>query len=139
MLAGGRLVGQVAGADPQQRQQLFSQLLGDIGLAQLQRCDRLTLTRLIDASATTALLLESPEPLSVLYDTTVSTVHHTTQKLLHPVPVGPPTPITNALAAIQDIQGQLVAPAAAANALVANHVAVVLITAATPNFSMTVY
>jgi hypothetical protein len=126
-------------ADPQQRQQFFSQLLGDIGLAQLQRCDRLTLTRLADASTTTALLLESPEPLSILYDTTLSMVHHTTQKLPHPVPVGPPTPITNALAAIQDIHGQLVAPAAAANTLVANHDAVVLITAAAPDFSMTVY
>jgi hypothetical protein len=126
-------------ADPQQRQQLFSQLLGDIGLAELQRCDRLTLTRLTDASATTALLLESPEPLSILYDTTLAMAHHTTQNLPHPVPVGPPTPITNALASIQDIHGELVAPAAAANTLVANHVAVVLITAAAPNFSMTVY
>lgn len=126
-------------ADPQQRQQLFNQLLGDIGLAQLQRCDRLTLTRLTDASATTALLLESPEPLSILYDTTLSMVHHTTQKLPHPLPVGLPTPITNALAAIQDNHGQLVAPAAAANTLVANHDAVVLITAAAPDLSMTVY
>jgi hypothetical protein len=125
-------------ADPQQRQQLFNQLLGDIGLAQLQRCDRLTLTRLTDASATTALLLESPEPLSILYDTTLSMVHHTTQKLPHPLPVGLPTPITNALAAIEDNHGQLVAPAAAANTLVANHGAVVFITAAAPDFSMTV-
>ena len=62
-------------ADPQQRQQLFAAVLSDIGLAELQSCDRLTLTRLTDSTGTTALLLESPEPLSFLHDVTPTLLH----------------------------------------------------------------
>lgn len=126
-------------AGPQQRQQLFAAVLSDIGLAQLQRCDRLTLTRLTDASGVSALLLESPEPLSFLHDVTLSLVHHTVQTLPHPVIVGPPNPVSNALAAIQVTGTTLVAAVQPAQVLAANHVAVVLITASAPNFSMTVY
>jgi hypothetical protein len=64
-------------ADPQARQQLFAKLLSDLGLPQLERCDRLTFTRLIDATATTALLLESPEPISFLHDVTLTLLHRT--------------------------------------------------------------
>ena len=66
-------------ADPQRRQQLFAQVLSDVGLGQLQRCDRLTFTRLTDSTGTTALLLESPEPISFLHDVTLTLLRRTSQ------------------------------------------------------------
>jgi hypothetical protein len=63
--------------DPQSRQQLFSQILSDIGLAQLERCDRVTLTRLADVGGTTAILLESPEPISFIHDATLTLTRRT--------------------------------------------------------------
>lgn len=126
-------------AGPQQRQQLFTQVLSDIGFAQLQRCDRLTLTRLTDATGTSALLFESPEPVSFVHDTTLSLVRHTVQLLPHPVVVGPPTLVAYALTAVRNVHGHLVVSAPAANVLRASQVLVVSITAAAPNFSMTIY
>jgi len=58
-------------ADPQARQALFDSLLSSLSLPRLDRCDRLTFTRLVDASGTSALLIESPEALSFLHDVTL--------------------------------------------------------------------
>jgi hypothetical protein len=63
--------------DPQARQQLFSKILSDVGLPELERCDRVTLTRLGDATATTAMLLESPEPISFIHDVTLALTRRT--------------------------------------------------------------
>ena len=54
--------------DPQARQELFARVLSDVGLPSLERCDRLTLSRLVDAGGTSAILLESPEPISFVHD-----------------------------------------------------------------------
>jgi len=64
-------------ADPQAREALFAKVISDLGLAQLERCDRLTFTRLVDEPLTTALLLESPEPISFLHDVTLTLLHRT--------------------------------------------------------------
>ena len=66
-----------AAADPQARQSLFDSLLSGLGLPKLERCDRLTFTRLVDSSATTALLIESPEALSFVHDATLKLLHRT--------------------------------------------------------------
>ena len=66
-----------ASADPQARQELFSKTLSDVGLPQLERCDRVTLTRLSDAAGTSALLLESPEPISFIHDVTLALTRRT--------------------------------------------------------------
>ena len=127
-------------ADPQQRQQLFSRVLSDIGLAHLHRCDRLTLTRLTDATGTTALLLESPEPISFLHDAALTLRHRI---WLRPPPrnqadsLNPD--VVKALTLIQAGADGLVAPAAAARVLLAAHCRVALITSATPAFSMNLY
>jgi hypothetical protein len=63
--------------NPQTRQELFARVLSDVGLAQLHRCDKLTVTRLTEAGGTTSLLLESPEPLSFIHDITLSLVRRT--------------------------------------------------------------
>jgi hypothetical protein len=62
-------------ADPQARQSLFTTILSDLGLPQLDRCDRVTLTRLDDQGLTTAILLESPEPISFIHDVTLTLIH----------------------------------------------------------------
>jgi hypothetical protein len=77
-------------SDPQVRQALFSTILADVGLAQLDRCDRLTLTRLVDGGMTTAILLESPEPISLLHDVMLTLIHRI--RRLIPPPVVPPAP-----------------------------------------------
>ena len=64
-----------AEADPQARQTLFSTILSDVGLPQLHECDRVTVTRLVDQGTTTALLLESPEPISFVHDVTAALSH----------------------------------------------------------------
>jgi hypothetical protein len=129
-----------AESDPQQRQQLFSRVLSDIGLAQLHRCDRLTLTRLTDTTGTTALLLESPEPVSFLHDATLALRHRI---WLRPPPWnqadGLDPNVIKALTLIQAGAGGLVAPAAAASVLLAAHCQVALITSAAPDFSMDLY
>jgi hypothetical protein len=66
-----------ASADPQARQELFTKILSDVGLPQLDRCDRVTLTRLGDTAGTTALLLESPEPISFIHDVTLALTKRT--------------------------------------------------------------
>ena len=77
-------------ADPQVRQSLFSTITSDIGLPQLDTCDRVTLTRLIDGGLTTAILLESPEPISFVHDVTLTLTHHIRRFI--PPPVRPPEP-----------------------------------------------
>jgi hypothetical protein len=64
-------------ADPQSRQGLFSRILSDIGLPQLESCDRVTLTRLADVGGTTAILLESPEPISFIHDAKLTLTRRT--------------------------------------------------------------
>jgi hypothetical protein len=104
-----------AAADPQQREQLFSRVLSDVGLARLHRCDRLTLTRLTDATGTTALLLESPEPISFLHDTALTLRHRIWRR---PPPWNQADSLDpdvgKALTLIQTGADGLVAPAAAA-------------------------
>ncbi|HEY2659536.1 MAG TPA: hypothetical protein VGI79_07425 [Caulobacteraceae bacterium] len=126
-------------ADPQQRQQLFAQVLSDIGLASLHACERLTLTRLTDSSGVTALLTESPEPLSFLHDVRATLLHRAWRRLPHPTPVGPINPITTALSELEIVHGGLAAPVAAAHVLSAARVQVLFITSAAPAFSMQVY
>ena len=125
--------------DPQQRQQLFASVLSDIGLARLQTCDRLTLTRLTDDTGTTALLLDSPEPLSFLHDVTPTLQHRVWRRLPPSVPIGPHNPISTALSELELVGDGLVAPAAAAHLLFAARVQVLFITSAAPRFSMEVY
>jgi hypothetical protein len=74
--------------DPQTRQSLFARILSDIGLPQLQTCDRVTLTRLADDGSTTAILLESPEPISFVHDATLTLTKRVWRYI--PGPVGPP-------------------------------------------------
>jgi hypothetical protein len=68
-------------ADPQARQELFSRTLSAIGLPQLERCDRLTITRLADAGGASAILLESPEPISFVHDVTLGLATRTWRRL----------------------------------------------------------
>jgi len=76
--SGAAIAGAMAvAADPQAREALFAKTISDLGLPQLERCDRLTFTRLVDGSLTTALLLESPEPISFLHDVTLALLHRT--------------------------------------------------------------
>ena len=63
--------------DPQARQELFARVLSDVGLPQLERCDRVTLTRLADTGGATAILLESPEPISFIHDVTLTLTKRT--------------------------------------------------------------
>jgi hypothetical protein len=76
-------------ADPQTRHALFATILSDLGLPQLDRCDRVTLTRLDNQGTTTAILLESPEPISFIHDVTLTLVHKV-RRLIPPPPVVPP-------------------------------------------------
>jgi hypothetical protein len=85
-------------ADPQVRQTLFATILSDIGLPQLDRCDRVTLTRLLEAGMTTAILLESPEPISFLHDVTLSLTHHIRRFIPPPIPSPAPGELDAALA-----------------------------------------
>jgi hypothetical protein len=85
-------------ADPQVRQTLFATILSDVGLPQLERCDRLTLTRLLDGGTTTAILLESPEPISFLHDVAFTLTHHVRRLLPPPVPPPAPGELAEALA-----------------------------------------
>jgi len=128
-----------AAGDPQQRQQLFASVLSGVGLASLQTCDRLTLTRLTDDTGTTALLVESPEPLSFLHDVTPTLQHRVWRRLPNPLPVGPPNPISTALSELEFIDDGLAAPADAAHVLFAARVEVLFITGAAPAFSIEVY
>jgi hypothetical protein len=77
-------------ADPQTRQALFATILSDVGLPQLDRCDRVTLTRLDDHGSTTAILLESPEPISFIHDVTLTLTHRIWR--LIPPPIARPRP-----------------------------------------------
>ena len=114
-------------------------MLSDIGLAKLERCDRLTLTRLTDDTGTTALLVDSPEPLSFLHDVTPTLQHRVWRRLPPSVPIGPHNPISTALSELELVGDGLVAPAAAAHLLFAARVQVLFITSAAPRFSMEVY
>ena len=126
-------------ADPQQRQQLFAKVLSDIGLPNLDRCEKLTLTRLTDDTGTTALLVDSPEPLSFLHDVIPTLLEKVWRRLPHPLPVLPQNPVSTALSEL-DVTGQgLIAPAAAALVLRAAKVEVLLVTSAGATFSMQVY
>ena len=78
-----------AAADPQARHALFTTILSDMGLPQLDSCDRVTLTRLDDQGSTTAILLESPEPISFIHDVTVTLIHKV-RRFIPPRPVVPP-------------------------------------------------
>jgi hypothetical protein len=123
-------------ADPQLRQQLFTQLLSDVGLAKLHVCNRLTLTRLTGPAGVSALLFDSPEPLSFLHDVTATLLQSVLQRLPHPTAIGSPNPITAALSQLAFVNNGIVAPAAAAHTLYAAKVQVLLVTAAAPAFSM---
>ena len=72
--------------DPQRRQQIFAEVANAIGVPGLSRCDRLTITRLTDATGTTALLLESPEPISLIHDVSLSLVQRTWRFVPAPLP-----------------------------------------------------
>lgn len=126
-------------ADPQQRQQLFAQVLSDIGLPNLDRCEKLTFTRLTDDTGTTALLIDSPEPVSFLHDTTVTLYEKVWRRLPHPLPVGSQNPVSTALSELEVTGQSLIAPAAAAYVLHAAKVEVLLVTSAGPTFSLQVY
>jgi hypothetical protein len=76
-------------ADPQTRNALFATILSDLGLPQLDQCDRVTLTRLDNQGITTAILLESPEPISFIHDVTLTLIHKV-RRLIPPPPVVPP-------------------------------------------------
>jgi hypothetical protein len=110
-----------------------------MGLAKLQVCERFTLTRLTDSTGTTALLFDSPEPLSYLHDVTPTLLHKVWRRLPHPVPLGPQNPVSTALSQLEFVGQTLVAPAAAAHVLLSARVQVLLVTSAAPAFSMQVY
>jgi len=135
----GLVAAQTVTADPQQRQQLFAQVLSNIGLAKLQVCERLTLTRLTDATGVTAILFDSPEPVSLLHDVTATLLHRTWTRPPHPTPIGPQNPISAALAHLEFAGARLMAPAAAAHVLYMAHVEVLFISAAAPAFAMQAY
>ncbi len=65
--------------------------------------------------------------------------HRVWRRLPHPVPIGPPNPISTALSELELDGAGLVAPAAAAHLLFAARVQVLFITSAAPRFSMDVY
>jgi hypothetical protein len=67
-------------------QALFTTILPDLGLPKLDRCDRVTLTRLDDQGLTTAILVESPEPVSFIHDVTLTLIHKI-RRLVPPRPV----------------------------------------------------
>ena len=70
-------------------QALFTTILPDLGLPKLDRCDRVTLTRLDDQGLTTAILVESPEPVSFIHDVTLTLIHKVRRRIPSP-PVVPP-------------------------------------------------
>jgi hypothetical protein len=73
-------------ADPQTRQALFTKILSEVGLPQLDRCERMTLTRLEDQASTTAILLESPEPISFVHDVTLTLTRRVRRLIPPPIP-----------------------------------------------------
>jgi hypothetical protein len=108
-----------AGADPQRRHRLFGELLSGVGLALLQRCDQLTVTRLTDASGTTALLLESPEPISVLHDVAVRLLRRTWRFVppWHRPDGSDAADVRQALSLLQTRDGELLVPPRAGRVL----------------------
>jgi hypothetical protein len=107
-------------ADPQARQALFAATTSALGLPALARCERLTVTRLTSSAGTDALLLESPEPLSIIHDIALTLVHRT----WHRVPwwhddVALDPALSAALGRVQRDRSGLVLPKSAATSLAA--------------------
>ena len=65
-----------ATADPQRRQAVATDMVSTLVLPLRQRRERLTISRILDATGTVGLLIESPEPLPFSTDVTASLVHH---------------------------------------------------------------
>jgi hypothetical protein len=72
--ASGTQMGQLMtpAADPQERQKLFAAVIAAIGLGLRAKPDRFYITRILDGGNTVGLLLESPEPISLVRDVKVS-------------------------------------------------------------------
>jgi hypothetical protein len=64
-----------ADADPQQRQALATDVVSALALPLRQRRERVTISRIVEASGTVGLLIEGPEPLPLSTDVTASLVH----------------------------------------------------------------
>jgi hypothetical protein len=65
-----------ADADPQQRQALATDVVSALALPLRQRRERVTISRIVEASGTVGLLIEGPEPMPLSTDVTASLVHH---------------------------------------------------------------
>jgi hypothetical protein len=86
-----------ASADPQQRQALFDRLIAALCIGLRRAPLAVTLDRLTNATGTFALLLQSPEPISLTRDVTVSATRHVRKWVPGPVMpatglVAPPQP-----------------------------------------------
>ncbi len=63
-------------ADPQERQKLFDAIVSALGIGLRKHPTGVTITRLTDGSGTFGLLIESPEPISLTRDVTLTLTHH---------------------------------------------------------------
>jgi hypothetical protein len=63
-------------ADPQARQVLFTRFVTSLCVPLRARCERLELSRLLEMTGTSALLVETPEPLAFTGEVSVALVQH---------------------------------------------------------------
>jgi hypothetical protein len=79
-----------ASADPQERQRLFDTVISALGIGLRKNPLNVSIARVTEASGTIGLLVESPEPISLTRDVTLTLTHH--ERIWVPSPVGPPLP-----------------------------------------------
>ena len=65
-----------AAADPQERQKLFDTVVRELGLGLRKDPTAVSLSRANDTNGTFGLLLQSPEPISLTRDVTITLTHH---------------------------------------------------------------
>ena len=79
-------------ADPQQRQQVFDAALQQLGIGLRKDPDRVTIDRLCEGANTFGFLLQSPEPISLTRDVTLTMTVQTLQWVPGPMLPTPPIP-----------------------------------------------
>lgn len=79
-----------AATDPQERQRAFDAIVSALGIGLRKNNITVTVTRLTDANGTFGLALESPEPISLTRDVTLTLIQHT--RVWIPGPTPPPRP-----------------------------------------------
>ena len=89
----------LASADPQARQALFDAIVNALGIGLRKAPLDLTVSRLTDAGGTFGLLLQSPEPISLTRDVTLTLVQRVT-KWIPPVPAHHPVGSKATLASV---------------------------------------